>query len=97
MWVLLVDDDLATVTTIRDAINWQHYGFDHAYTAYNVAGAIREIESREPPQLIVCDIEMPMGTGLDLLKWVRSHKIEAEFIFLTNYEDVSALWTWSRR
>lgn len=89
MWVLLVDDDLATVTTIRDAINWQHYGFDHAYTAYNVAGAIREIESREPPQLIVCDIEMPMGTGLDLLKWVRSHKIEAEFIFLTNYEKFS--------
>lgn len=87
MWVLLVDDDLATVTTIHDAIDWEKFGFERAVSAYNVAGAIREIETRSaPPELIVCDIEMPMGSGLDLLKWVRGKGYECEFIFLTCHE-----------
>ncbi len=87
MWVLLVDDDLATVTTIHDAIPWGRFGFEKARAAYNVAGAIREIEAQPgPPELIVCDIEMPMGSGLDLLKWVRKKGYECEFIFLTCHE-----------
>lgn len=29
---------------------------------------------------------MPMGSGLDLLKWVRGKGLESEFIFLTCHE-----------
>ena len=87
MWALLVDDDLATVRTLHQEISWDRYGFAEAKEAYNVSGAIRLIEeSGEPPELIVCDIEMPMGSGLDLLKWVRGKGLESEFIFLTCHE-----------
>ena len=87
MWALLVDDDLATVRTLRAEIDWQKFGFADAREAYNVNGAIRLIEEAdEPPELVVCDIEMPMGLGLDLLKWVRGQGMESEFIFLTCHE-----------
>ena len=90
MWALLVDDDLATVRTLRAEIDWQKFGFADAREAYNVNGAIRLIEEAdEPPELVVCDIEMPMGLGLDLLQWVREKELESEFIFLTCHENFS--------
>ena len=90
MWALLVDDDLATVRTLRAEIDWQKFGFADAREAYNVNGAIRLIEEAdEPPELVVCDIEMPMGLGLDLLRWVREKELESEFIFLTCHENFS--------
>ena len=90
MWALLVDDDLATVRTLRAEIDWQRFGFADAREAYNVNGAIRLIEEAdEPPELVVCDIEMPMGLGLDLLRWVREKELESEFIFLTCHENFS--------
>lgn len=90
MWVLLVDDDLATVRTLRQEIDWEGFGFAEAREAYNVHGAIRAVEDAEgPPDLIVCDIEMPMGSGLDLLRWVRGKGLESEFIFLTCHESFS--------
>ena len=47
MWALLVDDDLATVRTLRAKIDWQKFGFADAREAYNVNGAIRLIEEAE--------------------------------------------------
>ena len=38
-------------------------------------------------RICVCDIEMPGGSGLELLAWVREHDIDTEFIFLTSYAD----------
>ena len=35
---------------------------------------------------MVCDIEAPGGTGLDLLRWVRENGYGTENIFLTNYD-----------
>ena len=36
---------------------------------------------------MISDIEMPQGSGLDLLAWVRSEKYDIQTIFLTNYAD----------
>lgn len=38
-------------------------------------------------RICVCDIEMPGGSGLELLAWVRERGIDTEFIFLTSYAD----------
>ena len=32
---------------------------------------------------MVCDIEMPMGNGTELLKWIRENDMSSEFLFLT--------------
>ncbi|WP_027086165.1 helix-turn-helix domain-containing protein [Cohnella panacarvi] len=86
MNVLLVDDDYFVITALTKKIDWPALGIERVYTASNVAQA-RELLEREPVHILICDIEMPQGSGLDLLAWMREEKHEAQAIFLTNYAD----------
>lgn len=85
MRAIIVDDDLLTVEVIRDSINWRVMGIDEVETAYNVAGA-KKLFEKNVPDIVICDIEMPKGSGIDLLKWIRKNEYKSEFIFLTCHE-----------
>jgi two-component system response regulator YesN len=85
MRLIIVDDDLQTVEVIRDSINWSLFGIHDVEIAYNVVGAKKLFEERVP-DIVICDIEMPKGSGIDLLKWVRENQYKSEFIFLTCHE-----------
>jgi two-component system response regulator YesN len=86
MKLLIVDDDLNTVQVIRDSIEWDRLGFNDVLVAFGGTGA-QKIILKEKPDVVLCDIEMPCGSGLDLLQWIRSEKLETEFIFLTCHEN----------
>lgn len=85
MRAIIVDDDLLTVEAIRDSINWRVMGIDEVDTAHNVAGA-KKLFEKGVPDVVICDIEMPKGSGIDLLKWIRKNEYKSEFIFLTCHE-----------
>lgn len=85
MNVLIVDDDIATVSVIRQSVPWDTFGVDQVFTAYNITAAKGILQTREVA-VAVCDIEMPMGSGLDLIAWVRETGLDCEFIFLTCHE-----------
>ncbi|WP_026495531.1 response regulator transcription factor [Butyrivibrio sp. WCD3002] len=85
MQIIVIDDDMPTVDVIKNAVNWEKFGIDKVHTAYNIATA-KDIFANNPVSLAICDIEMPMGSGLDLIKWAREEKYDAEFIFLTSHE-----------
>ncbi len=85
MKALIVDDDMPTLQVIRDSIHWDAFGINTVYTAYNISDAQITIEENRP-EIIICDIEMPKGSGIDLIKWVRQGSLECEFIFLTCHE-----------
>lgn len=84
--ILVVDDEIYTVRAIKASINWNRYGIKQVHTALNVAKS-KEIISKNPIDLIICDIEMPKETGIDLLKWIREQEYDIEFIFLTCHTD----------
>lgn len=86
MRLIIVEDDLLTAEVVRDSISWGVFGIHDVQMAHNVAGAIKLFEENVP-DIVICDIEMPKGSGLDLLKWVRSNNYKSEFIFLTNHEN----------
>ena len=65
MNVLIVDDDMATVDVICKSVNWSALHIDKVMTAYNIEKA-KEILADTPADIVVCDIEMPMG------KWNRT-------------------------
>lgn len=86
MNVLLVDDDYFVVTALEKKIDWKALSIEQVYTAYSVAQA-RDILQQHSVQILICDIEMPQGSGLELLAWIREEQYGIQTIFLTNYAD----------
>lgn len=85
MQALIVDDDIATVDVVENSIDWKSLGVTEIFTAYNISRA-KEILSERNVDIIISDIEMPKGSGIDLLEWIRENEIPGEFLFLTCYE-----------
>lgn len=86
MNALVVDDDVYVVAALEKKIEWTSLGIEKVYTANNVAQA-RDILQRYPVQILISDIEMPQGSGLELLAWIREENYAVQAIFLTNYAD----------
>ena len=85
MQVLIVDDDMATVDVIQNTVNWKMLEVSRVYTAYNISSA-KKILLENPIDVIISDIEMPQGSGLDLLEWFREEKLPGKFLLLTCHE-----------
>lgn len=85
MYALIVDDDMATVDVIRDQVSWETLGIRQVYTAYNIHQA-KEILKANDISIIISDIEMPQGSGIELLTWFREQKLLGEFLLLTCHE-----------
>ena len=86
MKLLICDDDILTVDVIQSQLNYSELGITQILRAYNGAVA-KEIIARERPELVLCDIGMPICDGLQVLKFVHEQKIETEFSLLTCHED----------
>ena len=86
MNILLVDDDRFIIKALQETIHWEALGIEQVYTASSLSQA-QAIIQNHPIALMISDIEMPQGSGLDLLAWVRSEKYDIQTIFLTNYAD----------
>lgn len=86
MKLLIIDDDIQTVDFMLSAVDYQRLGFNRVLSAYNIQRAQKHIQEYAP-EIIISDIEMPMGSGIDLIKWVRQNRYQCELIFLTNYEE----------
>ena len=70
MRLLLVDDDKFVIETMTASFPWNDWGITELRTAWSVRQA-REILTREQVDILLCDIEMPMGSGIELLEWIR--------------------------
>ena len=86
--VLIADDDQPTVDAIASAVHWAEMGIGTVLRAYNIDQA-KQIITTRTVDLIISDIEMPKGSGLDLLHWYRQSGGENEFILLTCHENFS--------
>ncbi len=88
MNLLIVDDEESAILAVQQGVCWQHLDFTMVYTASNMAEAI-EIINEQKISVLLCDIEMPMGTGLDLVEWINEHRPELCCIFMTCHADFS--------
>ena len=82
--ILIVDDDRYLVEKLEETVQWERAGISMVFTAYNIRQAQRLIREF-PIRLLLCDIDMPQGSGLELLEWIRSQKLRLECIFLSSY------------
>lgn len=85
MNILLVDDDIPTMDLILSSIDWPAIGIEKVHTAYSISPA-KQILLNNSIDLVISDIEMPRGSGLELLQWIREQRIPTEFVLLTCHE-----------
>lgn len=83
---LIVDDEMYAVMGIKSGIQWGDLQISEVYEAFNMRGAIHVFE-QTAIDLLICDIEMPKGTGIELLEWVNKHSPATETVFLTAHTD----------
>jgi len=83
--VLLVDDEETWVRTQRRLLERASDRL-RISTATSFESAINAI-SETPPECIVCDYQLGDGTGLDLLRRVRTDNVELPFILVTGEGD----------
>ncbi|WP_455639880.1 response regulator, partial [Parabacteroides sp.] len=57
-------------------------------SAYNLATAKKLLVKAEEDDVIVADLRLPDGEGIDLLRWMRTNDKQQAFIIMTDYGEV---------
>lgn len=84
--VLLVDDESLILAGIKFMIDWQKNDCRVIGTATNGQQALEKLRTLHP-DIVICDIAMPVLSGIDLLQRAAEEFPEMVFIMLTNHQD----------
>lgn len=84
MKVVIIDDEQRTRELIAKMIESFDLGIETYPIGENVASGLKAIEEINP-QIVFLDIQMPDGTGFDLLKQIKNKKFEV--VFITAHEE----------
>ncbi|MDD2984489.1 MAG: LytTR family DNA-binding domain-containing protein [Crocinitomicaceae bacterium] len=84
MKVVIIDDEQKTRELIAKMIESFDLGIETYPIGENVASGLKAIEEINP-QIVFLDIQMPDGTGFDLLKQIKNKKFEV--VFITAHEE----------
>jgi len=84
--LLIVDDEIPAIDGVKADLDLEKLNITELYTALNIRQAIGFFKENRV-DILLCDIEMPQGSGLELLEWVRRHYPETVAIFLTSHSD----------
>lgn len=86
MKLLIVDDIPSVVEGMYVGILWENLGFQEVFTAYNALEA-KSVLRRTTIDVMLCDIQMPVESGLELYQWTQHQGMEIRTIFLTSHAE----------
>lgn len=81
---LVVDDEIHCAQGVCSAICWEKLGVTRLFVAYSKEQA-EKILKTEQIDLMITDIEMPMGNGFELLRWMDKAGFSPVTVVLTSY------------
>lgn len=84
MNLLIVDDEYYSVDGIRSKLDWPSLGIENVFCAYSMEQA-QGFFKEQKIDIMLSDIEMPKGSGLELLNWIRQMQYPTVCLFLTSY------------
>ena len=89
MNILVVDDEMLAIENVENALenisvpgNWDR----NVFRAFNINDA-KSIIATEEIDILLCDIEMPNGNGIDLVRWIYENSYPMECIMITCFAD----------
>lgn len=89
--VMIVEDDLRASYVLESTIN-QHSDFYVVAACESIVEAELKAEAFEP-ELIMVDISLPDGNGIDLIKSLKQHGRHASFIMTTAERETATIET----
>ena len=78
--VLLADDEELALLGLAEGVEWENLNIENIYKCRSKESAIQRLRV-SPVDIIITDIEMPNGNGIELIRWVRENKPEIKSIF----------------
>jgi two-component system response regulator YesN len=82
--VLVADDEPIILSGVKHLIDWEQNNCVLIGAASNGAETLEHI-TRLKPDIVICDIGMPAGSGLEVLRQISEELPEIVFIMLTNH------------
>lgn len=86
--VLVADDNLFTLQSMRSTVPWREWGFEVIAWSENGVDAWEKIEKYQP-DIAILDIHMPGLSGLDLATKAQTLQKKPLIIFLSAYDKFS--------
>lgn len=86
--VLLADDEPIIIKGLKKLISWEDRGIEIIGEAWTGRGLLEEIETKRPA-LVITDISMPDGSGIDVLKEISRRGLRTKVIFISAYQEFS--------
>ncbi len=84
MNLLIVDDEYYSADGIHQKIKAAMPDLTEITCCYSMEEACVTL-SKRPYDIVITDIEMPKGSGLDLVAWIRDQQLPIVCIFLTSF------------
>ena len=84
--VLIVEDEKRIREGLKVVISWNALGFEIKGECDNGASALRELKSTRY-DLLVCDIRLPVFSGLDVLKELAKSGVKCKTIIISGFPD----------
>ncbi len=86
MNILIVDDEILAIEAICAIAPFEKYGIKEILTANSMQQA-QKILQENRVDIVLCDIEMPRGSGLELMEWMNGHCPETIKIILSCHNE----------
>ena len=86
MTVLIVDDEQAVKEGMSILLDWEKQGISQVLYASNGREALEILENQKP-DIMFCDMQMPIMDGRELLEEVEKKKLNTKVIAVSGYND----------
>lgn len=86
MRLLIVDDEMFSISGIMDGVNWGVLPFEEILQANSYAQAVAVLE-KKAVDVALCDIEMPGESGLELISWINGHRPDTICLILSCHDE----------
>lgn len=85
---MIVDDEPRTRQALLDAVDWRKCNIRKVFEASNILEAKKLLEAHKI-QVLICDIEMPGGSGQELVDWAQSKNMMLGILMVTCHPEFS--------
>lgn len=84
MNILIVDDDKLFIRKVIERVDWDNIGIHRVFSAEDMQQACKVLETFSI-DIVVTDVEMARGNGLELLSWIAEKKYPVETLVVSGY------------